>query len=398
MAARRNGAAGVVVVGAGLAGLRAAETLRGEGYDGRLTLVGAESEPPYDRPSLSKDVLVGARSADTYLRDSEKLASLGLDLRLGQAAREVDLRRRSIVVGDAELPFEGLVVATGARPRTLPVLAGRPGVFTLRTVEHARGLRAALTSARNVIVVGAGFIGSEVAASARMVGASVTIVELEETPLARVLGREVGAALTELHRRNGTELVLGETVVEVADEEPLRLRLAGGRTLDADVVVVGVGVVPETAWLEGSGLCLEDGVVCDASLNAGAPGVYAVGDVASWENELFGRRMRVEHWTNAAEQGRHAALELLHRTGKPFCGSNYVWSDQYGIRIQIVGSLVADECVVVDGSVDDLRFVAWYRRRDRLVGALGVASAKLLLRTRALIEAQCVWSEALALL
>jgi NADPH-dependent 2,4-dienoyl-CoA reductase/sulfur reductase-like enzyme len=208
----------------------------------------------------------------------------------------------------------------------------------------------------------------------------------------------VGAALTELHRRNGTELVLGETVVEVADEEPLRLRLAGGRTLDADVVVVGVGVVPETAWLEGSGLCLEDGVVCDASLNAGAPGVYAVGDVASWENELFGRRMRVEHWTNAAEQGRHAALELLHRTGKPFCGSNYVWSDQYGIRIQIVGSLVADECVVVDGSVDDLRFVAWYRRRDRLVGALGVASAKLLLRTRALIEAQCVWSEALALL
>jgi NADPH-dependent 2,4-dienoyl-CoA reductase/sulfur reductase-like enzyme len=158
---------------------------------------------------------------------------------------------------------------------------------------------------------------------------------------------------------------------------------SGGRVLEADIVVVGVGVTPQTSWLEGSGLRLADGIVCDAALNAGVPGVYAAGDAASWHNELFGRRMRVEHWTSASEQGRHAALELLHGTAAPFAGSNDFWSDQYGVRIQFVGSAEADAVVVVDGSVDELRFVAWYRAGDRLVGALGVASAKLLLRSRA---------------
>jgi NADPH-dependent 2,4-dienoyl-CoA reductase/sulfur reductase-like enzyme len=385
----------VVIVGAGLAGLRAAETLRSEGYDGRVTLVGAEQHPPYDRPPLSKDVLVGMRSADTHLRTPEQLAALDLDLRLGRPAQELDLRERSLVLGSARLEFEGLILATGAAPRALPLLAGRPGVFTLRTPADARGLRAAFESAQHVVVVGAGFIGSEVAASARAVGAAVTIVELEKTPLARVLGGEMGAALSDLHRRNGTELILGETIVEVGGDEPLQLRLTSGRVLEADVVVVGIGVVPDTGWLEGSGLQLENGVVCDASLNAGVAGVYAAGDVASWENTLFRQRMRVEHWTNAAEQGRHAALELLHGRGAPFCGSNYVWSDQYGTRIQTIGSLQADECVVVDGDVDDLRFVAWYRRGERLVGALGVASAKLLLRSRGLIEARTRWSDAI---
>jgi NAD(P)H-nitrite reductase len=262
-----------------------------------------------------------------------------------------------------------------------------------------RAASSALDSAEHVVVVGAGFIGSEVAASARAVGAAVTIIELEETPLARVLGAEMGAALSDLHRRNGTELILGETIVAVEGDQPLQLGLTSGRVLEADVVVVGIGVVPNTGWLEGSGLQLDNGIVCDASLNAGPPGVYAVGDVASWENTLFGHRMRVEHWTNAAEQGRHAALELLHRGGTPFCGSNYVWSDRVrGTGIQTVGSLLADECVVVDGAVDDLRFVAWYRRGERLVGALGVASAKLLLRSRGLIEARTNWNDAIAAL
>ena len=256
------------------------------------------------------------------------------------------------------------------------------------------GCEAALERASRI--VGAGFIGSEVASSGRSLGLEVTIVELDPAPLARVFGIEAAASLLELHRRNGTEVLLGETIAEVTGEEPLRLRLTGGRMLEADVVVVGVGVTPQTGWLAGSGLQLADGIVCDATLNAGVPRISAAGDAASWHSELFARRMRVEHWTNAAEQGRHVALELLHGSATPFAGSNYVWSDQYGVRIQFVGSTEADEVVVVDGGVDELRFVAWYRAGDRLVCALGLSSSTLLLCSRSLIEACTSWSEALA--
>ena len=246
-------------------------------------------------------------------------------------------------------------------------------------------------------VIGAGFIGSEVAASARTLGREVTIVELEQTPLARALGPEIGALLMGLHREHGTELRLGVHVVEAEGEPVDRLRLSDGATLETDVVIVGIGVVPNIAWLDGSGLELANGVVCDASLRA-ADGVYAIGDVASWPNELFGRRQRVEHWTNTAEQARHAARNLVHGKRTPFLGSNYVWSDQYGYRIQFVGSTLDAEAEVVAGDPEAREFLAWYREHDRLVGAIGIGLPKLLMQSRTMIEERRNWNDALAAL
>ena len=387
----------VVVVGAGLGGLRTVESLRREGFDGRITLVGDEEEPPYDRPPLSKEVLTGARAPETvYLRPPERLAALDIDLIVGRQVGALSLDERTIELGASELEFDALVIATGASPRTLDELDGRGGVHTLRTLADSIRLGAALREAGRVTVVGAGFIGSEVAASARSLGCQVTIVELEQTPLARALGPEMGAVLMDLHREHGTELRLGVRVVEAEGDPVTRLRLSDDTTLDTDIVVVGIGVVPNIAWLDGSGLELANGVVCDASLEAGAEGVYAVGDVASWPNELFGRRMRVEHWTNTSDQARHAARNLLHGTQEPFLGSNYVWSDQYGYRIQFVGSTLGAKAQVVAGCADAREFVAWYREADRLVGAIGIGLPRLLMKSRTLIEERRRWNDALA--
>jgi len=389
----------VVVVGGGLGGLRVVEALRREGFAGRVRLVGEEEMSPYDRPPLSKEILRGERAPETaYLRSPEKLAELDAELLLGRPARALDLARRRVeLVDSASVGFDALIIATGAAPRTLPELDGLPGVYTLRTLADSLRLKDALGRARHVTVVGAGFIGSEVAASARKLGCEVTIVEPETTPLARAVGPEMGGVLMELHREHGTELRLGVTVDSADGENSGRLTLSDGTTLATDVVVVGVGVVPNTAWLEGSGLELDRGIVCGADLNAGAPGVYAVGDVASWPNELLGRRMRVEHWTNTAEQARHAVRNLLHETDAPFLGSNYVWSDQYGLRIQFVGTL-GDELEVVRGSVDAREFLAWYRDGDRLVGAIAIGLPKPLMKTKRLIEERRNWQDALATL
>jgi NADPH-dependent 2,4-dienoyl-CoA reductase/sulfur reductase-like enzyme len=385
----------VLVVGAGLGGLRAVEGLRREGFDGRITLVGEEREPPYDRPPLSKEVLTGGRAPETtYLRPAQKLAELDVELLLGQPAGALDLERRSVELGAIELRFDALVIATGATPRTLPQLDGRDGVFTLRTLGDSVRLAEALRSSRQVAVIGAGFIGSEVAASARSLGCEVTLVELEPVPLARAVGSEIGSALVDLHREHGTRLILGVTVVSVEGDPVERLLLSDGSVLETDAVVVGVGVIPSVAWLESSGLDLAHGIVCDAGL-AAAPGVYAVGDVASWPNQLFGERMRVEHWTNAAEQGRHAAGNLVHGRQTPFVDATYVWSDQYGLRIQMVGRMSGAEVEVVAGDLAAREFVAWYRRGDRIVGALGIGLPRLVMRSKRLIEERRSWQDAL---
>jgi NADPH-dependent 2,4-dienoyl-CoA reductase/sulfur reductase-like enzyme len=390
----------IVVVGAGLGGLRSVEALRREGFEGRITLVGEEPEAPYDRPPLSKDVLLGTRAPETlFFRTPEKLAKLDVELILDQPAGGLDLAARSIEVGASSLRFDGLILATGATPRTLPDLEGKPGVHTLRTMGDATGLAAAFDTARHVTIVGAGFIGSEVAASARSRGLAVTIVELEAAPLSRALGTSMGAALMQLHAENGTDLRLGVTVDGVGGGGGGgggTVRLSDGTTIDTDLIVVGVGVVPSIGWLDGSGLELGNGIVCDAGLNAGHPGVFAVGDVANWPNQLFGRRQRVEHWTNTGEQARHAARNLLHGTDTPFLGANFVWSDQYGKRIQFVGSSVADEVVVVDGTTAEGRFLAWYREGERLVGALSIDAAGPLMKSKALIEARTSWTDAQA--
>lgn len=384
----------IVIVGAGLGGLRAAESLRQQGFDGRLTLLGAESEPPYDRPPLSKELLVGSRSPETiFLRSREALDALALDLRLGTTASGLDLARRHVQIGEEAVRYDALILASGAAPRRLAELDGSGEALSLRTLSDAAALRARLVDARRLVIVGAGFIGSEVASSARQLGLEVTVVELATTPLAHAFGERVGAALMRLHLQAGTTLRLGVSVTRL---DAGGVELSDGSRLEADVVLVAVGAEPSLGWLAGSGLELGNGVVCDSSLNAGAEGVYAVGDLANWPNPLFGRRMRVEHWTNASEQAQHVASNLLGGSAEPFLGTNYVWSDQYGVRIQFVGSAAAEELLIVEGSLEELRFLAWYRQGDRLVGALGVGSARGVMRSRALIAAATSWQVALA--
>jgi NADPH-dependent 2,4-dienoyl-CoA reductase/sulfur reductase-like enzyme len=386
----------IVVVGAGIGGLRACEELRREGFGGELVLIGQEREAPYDRTPLSKGVLLGTRNPESLaLAPGDRLDALGLDLRLGACVTGLDADGQRLSLDDDELRYDGLIIAGGASPRRLPLLDGRPDVHVLRTIDDGLRLRAAIAGARHVVVVGAGFIGSEVASSARKLGCEVTIVELETTPLSRAIGHEMASVLTRLHADNGTRLLLGVSIAEVGEGSPLELRLSDETELEADAVVVGIGVVPNVDWLQGSGLALENGVVCEPSLCAGPAAVYAIGDLASWPNELFDRRMRVEHWMNAGDQGRHAARNLVRGTAEPFLSTNFVWSDQYDRKIQCVGLCTVGEVEVVQGSVESGTFLAWYRHEGRLQGALGIGLPKLLMQSKALIERRASWDDAL---
>ena len=396
----------VVVVGASLAGIQAADTLREQGFGGRVVLVGAEAHIPYDRPPLSKELLAGTSTpAEGLLRPADHYDDRGIELVLGTSATGLDLDRRLVHLagGDAEpLAFDGLVIATGAAARHLPGTSHLAGVHVLRTVDDCLAVSAALDGSPRVVVVGAGFIGAEVAATCRGRGLDVTVVEALPVPLAKAVGPEIGAALAGLHRENGVALRTGVGVAALEGAGRVeRVVMADGSAIDADLVVVGIGVEPQTAWLEGSGLVLRDGVVCDSACIA-APGVVAAGDVARWDNQLFtsGGPMRIEHWTNAVEQGTAAASNLLSAAAgeepQPFTPVPYFWSDQYGLRIQYVGaSRPGDELVVVDGSLDDRRFVAIYGREGRIVAALAVGRARQLMAYRRMIAERVAWDEAL---
>jgi NADPH-dependent 2,4-dienoyl-CoA reductase/sulfur reductase-like enzyme len=392
----------IVVVGASLAGLRAAEALRWGGFTGTLVLVGAEEHPPYDRPPLSKQVLAGNWDADrVWLRKPDDYEPLGLDLRLGQQATDLDVAGREVVLhGGERLPYDAAILATGAAPRRLPGTPQLDGVVELRTLDDALALRAAFEQQPRVVVVGAGFIGAEVAATARQRGLDVTVLEALPVPLSRGLGDRMGMACAALHLDHGVDLRCGVGVAGVEGEERVSgVRLTDGSVVAADVVVVGVGVAPATAWLESSGLELNDGVVCDEHCRA-APGVYAAGDVARWTNPLFDESMRVEHWTNAAEQGQAAAENLLAGEGRgtPFAPVPFFWSDQYDVKIQFAGrSRPGDDVEVVDGSLEAHRFVALYGRAGRLVGCLGFSRPRLVMTYRRLLAEGASWDEALAL-
>lgn len=395
----------LVVVGASLAGLRAAEAARSAGHEGAVTLVGAESHLPYDRPPLSKAYLDDADVPDVAFREEQHLAEeLGLELRLGTRATGLDTDARELVTDDGRIPYDGLVVATGARARTLPGTDGIGGVHTLRTLDDAMAVRAALEAGARTVVVGAGFIGSEVASGARKRDLPVTIVEALPTPLVRAIGEEMGSVLTLLHDANGTDMRCGTAVdgLETADGRVTGVRLADGQVLPADLVVAGIGAVPEADWLDGSGVEVENGVVADETLRTAVPGVYAAGDVVRWQNGIFddlpgGGLMRVEHWTGAAEQGAVAARNALDPdNAKPYATVPYFWSDWYGSRIQFVGVPTADEVEVVSGSVDDHRFVALYRTGDRLTGALTVNRRADVMKHRVNIQRRMSWQDALA--
>ena len=406
------GGAGIVVVGASLAGLRAAEELRARGYTGPVTMVGDEAHRPYDRPPLSKQVLAGTWEPERIalgVAHAEGLDGLALEWRLGTRAAGLDLAGRTVALADGtSLAWDGLVVATGATPRTLPGTGHLAGVHTLRTLDDCLGVHAVLAGRPGrVVVVGGGFIGAEVAATCRGHGIDVTLVEALPVPLGRVLGEQIGAVMADLHRDHGVDVRLG-VGVEGLDPSPAdpgrvgRVRLADGTAVDADLVVVGIGVTPATGWLEGSGLTVDDGVVCDETTLAG-PGVVAAGDVARWPSRRFGGLIRVEHWDNAITMGAHAAGRLLAELGEP-AGSTeaydpvpWFWSDQYDRKVQLAGrSVDADEVRVVDGTTGERRFVALYRRSDRLVAVLAMNRPRPMMAYRALIEQGASWDDALA--
>jgi 3-phenylpropionate/trans-cinnamate dioxygenase ferredoxin reductase subunit len=368
----------VVVVGASLAGVRAAEALREGGFDGRLTIVGDEVHRPYDRPPLSKQVLAGAQPPEAAAIDIAE--DLDAEWRLGTRATGLDVDARAVLLADGErLAFDGVVLATGATPRRIAGWPDLTGVHVLRTLDDSIALRADLLagSPRRLVVVGAGFIGCEVAATARGLGVDVTVVEPLPAPCIRGLGAEMGAFVAEVHRDHGVDLRLERGVAGIDGSDRVeRVRLTDGTAVDADVVVVGVGVAPATGWLEGSGLELADGVVCNATC-AAAPGVVAAGDLARWPHPAYGELVRVEHWDNAVEQGGHAGRTLLAHlaggAGEPYAPVPWFWTDQYDRKLQLTGRPTPDSTVtVVEGSLAERRFLATYEREGAVVAVLGV--------------------------
>jgi 3-phenylpropionate/trans-cinnamate dioxygenase ferredoxin reductase subunit len=386
----------VVVAGAGLAGVRTCEALRRRSYDGDIVLVGEETHAPYSRPPLSKEVLRGDKDPSVAtLRTPEELAELDVDVRLGTRAVALDIAGRELALDDGTaLRYGDLVIATGAAPRTLPgVTLG--GVHVLRTIDDCVALRDVLTAGAQVVVVGAGFIGLEVAAAARARQAAVTVVDVLPAPLTRVLDPTLGEAVGRLHAEHGVDIRCGVGVAQVTGSGHVDgVSLTDGTTLPADVVVTGIGVVPSTGWLEGSGLTLEDGVVCTSSLQAG-PHVWAVGDVCRWHSPRLGRPVRVEHWTNATEQPDHVARALCGDVGG-FDPVPYFWSDQYDAKLQCLGFAGSgDEIAVVRGSLDGPKWVALVRSGGQLGGVVGLRSAGQVMKLNPLLAAGTSWAAAL---
>ncbi|MFC3572413.1 NAD(P)/FAD-dependent oxidoreductase [Streptomyces yaanensis] len=376
----------VAVVGASLAGLSAARSLRKRGYDGRLVVIGDEPHRPYDRPPLSKEFLAGAiGEADLALeRDDEDLQAEWL---FGSRATGLDRTERAIRLADGrEIRADGVVIATGAGARTLPGSEGLAGVHVLRTLDDARALRDELALGGRLVVIGGGFIGAEVASTAYALGLDVTVIEAAPTPLAGPLGETMGAVVSALHADHGVRLLCGVGVKGLSGERRVdAVLLADGRSIPADTVLVGVGARPCVEWLEGSGVTLDNGVKCGADGRTSLAGVVAVGDCANWYDPQGGTHRRVEHWTGAMERPDAAVATLLSwgatEPGVP--RPPYFWSDQYGVKIQFVGHAAgADSVTVEEGATDDRSFLAVYRRADRPVAVLGMNQPRLFTRWR----------------
>ncbi|WP_328997179.1 NAD(P)/FAD-dependent oxidoreductase [Kribbella sp. NBC_00709] len=361
----------VLVVGASAAGLTTVEALRREGYREPITVLGAEWHPPYDRPPLSKQFLCGDwDEARTRLRPDTMLSALEAEFVLGDSAIAFDAGARTVATASGrELTADAVVIATGLTPRRLPG-PDLEGVHVLRTLDDAAALRKDLAQAERVVIVGDGVLGAEIAATARKLGLAVTMAGPQAVPLESQLGPAVGGMLADLHAAAGVELRLGTAVTGLTDLDGrvTGVRLADGDVLPVDVVVVALGAAPATSWLEGSGLRLDNGVVCDAYCRA-ADGVYAAGDVARWRHE--DSLLRLENRTNATEQAICVASNILgdEQAYRPI---PYFWTDQFAVKIQVHGRPSADaEVTVAEGNIADGRFVAHYRRADRLVAVLG---------------------------
>lgn len=363
----------VVIVGASLAGYSAAKALRRRGFDGTITLVGDEPHPPYQRPPLSKHFLGG--EWDRAKIDLRTPNDLALEWRLGISAQALDLQQRVVILARGyRLPFDELIIATGARARKPSWYTDMEGVFTLRTVDDSQALKSHLDSGkRKIAIVGAGFIGLETAATLTKLNCNVTLIDLDRLPMLRVLGEDLARVCLRLHESNGVRACLGvATIALVGSTRAEGVRLNDGAIIDADCVVVGVGVTPNVEWLEGSGLTLENGVVCDSTCAAlGADRVYAAGDVANWKHPHYGQ-LRVEHWENAIAQGDAVAQSMLAPPGsaRSYTPIPFFWSDQYDNKLQLIGvPRPTDALRVVEGGIAERRFVALFERDGRASAA-----------------------------
>lgn len=391
----------IVVVGGSLAGLRSIEALRVEGYEGELVAVCAEAHMPYDRPPLSKQFLKGAFDEERLSLRSRGFEDLAVDWRLGCRAMKLDPDRRVILLSDGEhLEYGGLLIASGAAPRSLPGAEDLAGVHLLRSLDDSRALRADLLEHSKLVVIGAGFIGMEVAASARELGLDVSVVETLPTPLLRGLGTELGAVISNRFHDHGVALHCGVGFEGFVGEGRVEgVALSDGRRLEADLVLVGIGAAPACDWLEDSGLDLSDGVLCDAMGFTGLPDVVAAGDVSRWHDPRRSAAIRFEHWTSAVEQSSVAARRLLRgpEACEPLAPIPYVWSDLFELRLAMLGEpAAADTMEVRHGELSEERFLALMGRAGKFVGAVGLKRPRQLNACRVLLEQDASFEHAVA--
>lgn len=390
-----SNANGIVIIGGGLAAARTAEQLRKSEFTGPITIVSDEVHLPYDRPPLSKDVL-HADVDDVTLKPAEFYQDNDITLRLGSAARSLDTAAQTVTLADGSvIGYDELVIATGLVPRRIPSFPDLDGIRVLRSLDDALALRGQASSARNAVIVGAGFIGCEVAASLRKLGVGVVLVEPQPTPLASVLGEQVGALVTRLHRAEGVDVRTGVGVAEVRgqDGKVTSVFLTDGTELDADLVVVGIGSRPATDWLEGSGLTVDNGIICDQAGRTSAPHVWALGDAASWR-DATGHQARVEHWSNVAEQARVVVPSMLGQEPAEVVVVPYFWSDQYDVKIQCLGEPEAGDIVHIVED-DGRKFLAYYERDGVVAGVVGGGMPGKVMKSRAKIASGAAISEVL---
>ncbi|MEA2428618.1 MAG: 3-phenylpropionate/trans-cinnamate dioxygenase ferredoxin reductase component [Thermoleophilaceae bacterium] len=364
-----------VIVGAALAGAKAAETLREEGFDGRVILLGDEHERPYERPPLSKDYLRGESPRDkAYVHEAGFYEEHDIELRTATTVSAIDIQEDAVELdGGHRVEYDALLVTTGAAPRRLPVEgADLDGVRYLRTLPDSDALGEAIRASSRVAIVGAGWIGSEVAASARQMGTEVALIDTAEVPLERVLGRELGAFYRDVHTGHGVEFLGGTGVERIeGDGRVERVVLSGGRAIEADMVLVGIGVAPRAELAEAAGLEIDNGIKVSASLQTSAPNVYAAGDVAHAWHPLFGAHLRVEHWANALNQGPAAARSML---GTPVSYDRvpYFFSDQYDVGMEYSGHAVGWDSVVIRGDLGAREFIAFWLKDGRVLAGMNV--------------------------
>ncbi|MEE3328632.1 MAG: FAD-dependent oxidoreductase [Myxococcota bacterium] len=391
----------IVVAGASLAGVRAMEALRREGYGGEIVALSAEKDMPYDRPPLSKQFLAGKFDENQISLRRDGFDDLDVEWRLGVRATALDPAQRLVALSDGgSIEYGGLLIATGSTARSLPFGADLGGVHLLRSLDDARALKTDLAKARRLVVIGAGFIGMEVAASARGLGLEVAVVESLPTPLLRGLGQPLGEVVSRRFEDHGVSLHCGVGVEALVGEGHVTgVTLSDGRQLPADVVVVGIGAAPACDWLAGSGLEINQGVQCDATGATDLPDVVAAGDVACWLDPRRGEPVRHEHWTSAVEQSAVAARRLLAGTGpvEDLEAIAYVWSDLFELRLAMVGEPAAgDEMKVVDGELDGERFLVLLGREGRFVGAVGLKRPRQVNVCRNLLGQGASWADAVA--